>query len=52
MDIYIVATHAGSKYEVSDFIESIKIQIVQNANGQEEIKNLNRKNNPRLIWLH
>ena len=40
MDIYIVATHAGSKYEVSDFLESIKIQIVQNANGQEEIKNL------------
>ena len=40
MDIYIVATHAGSKYDASNYIETIKLQILQNANGQEEIKNL------------
>ena len=40
MDIFIVTTHAESEYRARDFIESTRIQILQNANGQEKIKNL------------
>ena len=46
MDIFIVATHAENKENSEDYIEAIKIQILQNSNGNEEIEDLKKYIHP------
>ena len=42
MDVFIVATHAESKENSENYIEAVKIHILQNSNGNEEIEDLKK----------
>ena len=40
MDIFIISTHAESEENSEEYIEATKIQILQNSNGNKNIKDL------------
>ena len=42
MDIFIISTHAESKENSEEYIEATKIQILQNSNGNKNIKDLEK----------
>ena len=46
MDVFIVATHAESKENSENYIEAVKIQILQNANDNEKIEDLKQYIHP------
>jgi small GTP-binding protein len=42
MDIFIISTHAGTKENAIDFIEATKVNLLQNANQDCRIENLEK----------
>ena len=42
MDIFIISTHAESEENSDEYIEATKIQILQNSNGNKNIKDLEK----------
>ena len=42
MDIFIISTHAESEENSDEYIEATKLQILQNSNGNKNIKDLEK----------